>query len=92
MFGRRLPKASNAALQRYEASYLKLCRKRWADVSYARHQVEAIAVFLDARGKFQEYMEWAAAEALRESREVDASDRASPRPGPSATPTRPRPA
>jgi hypothetical protein len=75
MFGPRLPKVSDAAELRYEASYLKLCRKRWAEVAYTRHEIEAIAVFLDARGKFQEYMKWAAAEALREKARGEAAFR-----------------
>lgn len=73
MFGPRLPKVSDAALVRYEASYIKLCRKRWADVAYTRHQVEAVAVVLDSMGKFGEYMKWAQGKALRQQHEAEAA-------------------
>ena len=65
-FSSRLPSGGQDMLGKYETSYLKLCRKRWAEVIAARSKVEAVANFLGAKGKFDHYMRWAAAEAARQ--------------------------
>lgn len=73
MFGDRVPKVSDAGLRAYETSYLKLGRKRWADVAYSRHMVEGAAVFLSSIGRFKEYLKWAKGEALRQKRDAEAT-------------------
>jgi len=68
-FGRRLAKESEAMLEKYEQAYLRLCQKGWADVAYARFQVENVAVFLHHTGEFDDYLKWAEVEAARRKRE-----------------------
>ena len=68
-FAPRLPSGGADVLEKYEASYLKVCRKRWAEVIATRKKVEAVARFLSAEGKFDHYMRWAAAEAARQKAE-----------------------
>jgi len=78
MFGPRVPKGSDSMLANYEQSYLKLSRKRWAEVAYTRHQIESIAVFLDSTGKFDTYQRWTIGEEKRraEARAAAAGERA----------------
>ena len=65
-FTSRLPSGGEGMLEKYETSYLKVCRKRWSEVIAARSKVEAAANFLIAKGKFDHYMRWATAEAARQ--------------------------
>jgi hypothetical protein len=65
MFGPRVPNVSDAGLANYEKSYIKLGKKRWTEIQYVRHRIEAIAVFLDSAGKFGEYKKWAIGEEAR---------------------------
>ncbi len=52
-------------------AYYKLCQKRWAEVVYARHEVESYAVFLKKIGEFDTYMKWAPLEAERQRKAHD---------------------
>jgi hypothetical protein len=75
MFGPRLPKVPDAGLANYEKSYIKLGRKRWAEIAYVRHRIEATAVFLDSAGKFGEYKKWAIGEEARQREAGEAAYR-----------------
>jgi hypothetical protein len=70
-FTSRLPSGGQDVLEKYETSYLKLCRERWSEVIAARSKVEAVANFLTAKGKFDHYMRWATAEAAGQRREQE---------------------
>jgi hypothetical protein len=75
MFGPRVPNVSEAGLANYEKSYIKLGRTRWAEIQYVRHRIEAIAIFLDSAGKFDEYKKWAIGEEARQREAAEAAYR-----------------
>ena len=61
-----------AAFDRLAAAQLKLCEKHWSQTRADRREVELLATYVRAKGRFEDYRKWAAEESKKRQASRDA--------------------